>query len=36
VPLPGQYWLLLVLILGAYLLLTQTVKAWMIRRFGLL
>jgi len=36
VPLPGQYWLFLVVILGAYMLLTQTVKAWMIRRFGLL
>jgi len=36
VPLPGQYWLFLVAILGAYMLLTQTVKNWMIRRFGLL
>jgi Mg2+-importing ATPase len=36
VPLPGQYWLFLVVILGAYMALTQTVKAWMIRRFGLL
>jgi Mg2+-importing ATPase len=36
VPLPGQYWLFLVVILGAYMLLTQTVKNWMIRRFGLL
>jgi len=36
VPLPGQYWLFLVVILGVYMLLTQTVKAWMIRRFGLL
>jgi Mg2+-importing ATPase len=36
VPLPGMYWLFLVAILGAYMALTQTVKAWMIRRFGLL
>jgi len=36
VPLPGHYWLFLIVILGAYMALTQTVKAWMIRRFGLL
>jgi len=36
VPLPGTYWLFLIVILGAYMALTQTVKAWMIRRFGLL
>ncbi len=36
VPLPGQYWLFLVVILAAYMMLTQAVKAWMIRRFGLL
>ena len=36
VPLPGMYWLYLAAILGAYLLLTQFVKARLIRRFGLL
>ena len=36
VPLPGHYWLFLVAILGVYMVLTQVVKAWMIRRFGLL
>jgi len=36
VPLPGAYWLYLTAIIGAYVLLTQFVKAWLIRRFGLL
>jgi Mg2+-importing ATPase len=35
-PLPGAYWLALAAILVAYMALTQFVKAWMIRRFGLL
>jgi Mg2+-importing ATPase len=35
-PLPGVYWLALAAILAAYMALTQFVKAWMIRRFGLL
>jgi Mg2+-importing ATPase len=36
VPLPGMYWLYLVAILGAYMVLTQFVKTRLIRRFGLL
>ena len=36
VALPGAYWLFLALILVSYMLLTQLVKTWMIRRFGLL
>jgi Mg2+-importing ATPase len=36
VPLPGLYWLYLGAIIGAYVLLTQFVKARLIRRFGLL
>jgi Mg2+-importing ATPase len=35
-PLPGIYWLALAAILVAYMALTQFVKTWMIRRFGLL
>ena len=35
-PLPSTYWLFLVVILVCYMTLTQFVKAWMIRRFGLL
>jgi Mg2+-importing ATPase len=35
-PLPGIYWLALAAILAAYMTLTQFVKTWMIRRFGLL
>ncbi len=35
-PLPGMYWLYLVVILGTYMLLTQFVKARLIRRFGML
>ncbi len=35
VPLPHEYLLALVAILAAYLTLTQAVKAWLIRRFGL-
>ena len=34
-PLPAVYGLALVFILGAYLLLTQVAKTWIIRRFGL-
>ena len=34
-PLPHGYWLALLLILASYLLLTQSVKVWLIRRFGL-
>ena len=36
VPLPGLYWPFLVAIVGCYMLLTQLVKASMIRRFGVL
>ena len=36
VPLPGIYWLALAVILLVYMTLTQLVKSWMIRRFGLL
>jgi len=35
VPLPHSYMLALLGILGGYLLLTQLVKTWLIRRFGL-
>ena len=34
VPLPPPYWLLLAIILLSYVLLTQAVKTWFIRRFG--
>src|ERR1017187_3992109 len=34
VPLPPLYWLLLAIILVCYVVLTQLVKAWFIRRFG--
>jgi len=34
-PLPHAYGLALLAILGSYLLLTQLVKSWLIRRFGL-
>ena len=33
--LPHAYWLALLGILGAYMLLTQLVKSWLIRKFGL-
>ena len=36
VPLPGPYWAFLIVILVSYMALTQGVKGWMIRRFGLL
>ena len=36
VPLPGVYWLFLAAILAAYLVMTQFVKSWFVRRFGLL
>jgi Mg2+-importing ATPase len=36
VPLPGMFWAALAVILVAYMGLTQAVKGWMIRRFGLL
>ena len=35
VPLPGQYWLALAAMLTVYLSLTQLVKSWLIRKFGL-
>ncbi len=35
VPLPHEYLLALVAILAAYLMLTQLVKTWLIKRFGL-
>jgi len=34
-PLPGGYWLALAAMLLAYLALTQLMKTWLIRRFGL-
>jgi Mg2+-importing ATPase len=34
-PLPHAYWLALVGILTAYMVLTQVMKTWLIRRFGL-
>lgn len=34
VPLPPLYWLLLAMILVGYVLLTQVVKTWFMRRFG--
>lgn len=34
VPLPSQYWLLLAIMLVGYVILTQVVKTWFIRRFG--
>jgi Mg2+-importing ATPase len=34
-PLPHGYWMALLLIIACYLVLTQTVKVWLIRRFGL-
>jgi len=34
-PLPAAYGLALLAILGGYVLLTQLVKSWLIRRFGL-
>jgi P-type Mg2+ transporter len=34
-PLPGGFWPALLVILAAYLGLTQIVKTWLIRRFGL-
>ncbi len=34
VPLPPLYWLLLAMMLPAYVILTQVVKTWFIRRFG--
>ena len=33
-PLPGLYWLLLLAMLVGYVLLTQAVKTWFVRRFG--
>jgi Mg2+-importing ATPase len=36
VPLPGIFWVALALIVAAYMVATQFVKEWMIRRFGLL
>jgi hypothetical protein len=34
VPLPPLYWLLLALMLPCYVVLTQVVKTWFIRRYG--
>ena len=34
VPLPTQYWVLLAVMLVFYVILTQVVKTWFIRRFG--
>jgi Mg2+-importing ATPase len=34
VPLPPTYWLFLLGMLVAYVLLTQVVKTWFIRKFG--
>jgi Mg2+-importing ATPase len=34
VPLPPLYWLLLAIMLVCYVILTQIVKTWFIRRFG--
>ena len=34
VPLPPLYWLLLALMLAAYIVLTQVVKTWFFKRFG--
>jgi Mg2+-importing ATPase len=34
VPLPSQYWQLLAIMLACYMILTQVVKTWFIRRFG--
>ena len=34
VPLPPLYWLLLAIMLVCYVILTQVVKTWFIRRFG--
>jgi Mg2+-importing ATPase len=34
VPLPGTYWLLLAIMLVCYVILTQVVKTWFVRRFG--
>ncbi len=36
VPLPGPYWAFLAVILISYMALTQAMKGWMLRRFGLL
>jgi Mg2+-importing ATPase len=34
VPLPALYWLLLAIMLIAYVILTQLVKTWFVRKFG--
>ena len=34
VPLPPLYWLLLAIMLLGYVMLTQVVKVWFVRRFG--
>jgi len=34
IPLPPLYWLLLLAMLVAYVLLTQVIKTWFYRRFG--
>jgi len=35
VPLPPTYWIALGLILPSYVILTQVMETWVIRRFGL-
>ncbi|MES2114590.1 MAG: HAD-IC family P-type ATPase, partial [Pseudomonadota bacterium] len=35
VPMPGRYWTILPFILGGYLGLTQAIKSWLSRRFGM-
>jgi Mg2+-importing ATPase len=34
VPLPSRYWQILAIMLACYVILTQVVKTWFIRRFG--
>ncbi len=34
--LPGHYWAYLIVVLGAYMVLTQFAKTWLVRRYGLL
>jgi P-type Mg2+ transporter len=34
VALPPLYWLLLIVLLICYVLLTQVIKTWFVRKFG--
>ena len=34
VPLPGLYWPLLALILLCYMVLTQLIKNWLLKKYG--